>query len=67
MGSSATGSSPSRSARETKGWYWRARKLLSEEVLEHRLALTDEVIALLIHELKRQRSRKGEAVGRTSR
>ena len=49
------------SARETKGWYWRARKLLSEEVLEHRLALTDEVIALLSHELKRQPSRKGEA------
>jgi len=45
------------SARETKGWYWRARKLLSEEVLEHRLALTDEVIALLVHELQRQRAR----------
>jgi four helix bundle protein len=45
------------SARETKGWYWRARKLLSEEVLEHRLALADEVIALLVHELQRQRAR----------
>jgi four helix bundle protein len=47
------------SARETKGWYWRARKLLSEDVLEHRLALVDEVISLLVHELKRQRSRGG--------
>ncbi len=46
------------SARESKGWYWRARKLLSEEVLEHRLALVDEVIALLVHELNRQRSRR---------
>jgi four helix bundle protein len=43
------------SARESKGWYWRARKLLSDEVLEHRLALVDEVIALLVHELNRQR------------
>ena len=46
------------SARETKGWYWRARELISEQVLEHRLALTDEVIALLVHELNRQRSRE---------
>ena len=46
------------SARETKGWYWRARKLLSEEVLDHRLSLVDEVISLLVHELKRQRSRE---------
>ena len=46
------------STRESKGWYWRARKLLSEEVLEHRLALVDEVIALLVHELNRQRSRR---------
>ncbi|MEA3376495.1 MAG: four helix bundle protein [Chloroflexota bacterium] len=45
------------SARESKGWYWRARKLLSEDVLEHRLALVDEVIALVIHELSEQRSR----------
>ncbi len=45
------------SARESKGWYWRARKLLSEDVLEHRLALVDEVIALVIHELSQQRSR----------
>jgi four helix bundle protein len=45
------------SARETKGWYWRAKALLSSEVLDHRLALADEVIALLVSELNQQRSR----------
>jgi four helix bundle protein len=45
------------SARESKGWYWRARRLISSEVLDHRLALADEVIALLVTELRRQRSR----------
>ena len=46
------------SARESKGWYWRARHLLSEEELELRLALIDEIIALLITELRRQHSRR---------
>lgn len=45
------------SARETKGWYWRAKRLLPKETLEERLALADEVIALLVNELHRQRSR----------
>jgi four helix bundle protein len=45
------------SVRESKGWYWRARHLVSSEVLDHRLALADEVIALLVTELHRQRSR----------
>ena len=45
------------SVRESKGRYWRARGPLSEEVLDHRLALADEVIALLVHELNRIRSR----------
>jgi len=45
------------SARESKGWYWRGRELLSPDVLDHRLALADEVIALLVTELTRQRSR----------
>ena len=40
------------SARESKGWYYRARFLLSLEVLNHRLNLLDEVIALLMTELK---------------
>jgi four helix bundle protein len=45
------------SARESKGWYWRARQLLPPEIVDHRLALADEVIALLVTELTRQRSR----------
>jgi len=44
------------SARESKGWYWRGRSLLSTQVLDHRLALADEIIALLVTELARQRS-----------
>jgi len=45
------------SARESKGWYWRAQRLLKPETLDSRLALADEVIALLISDLTRQRSR----------
>ena len=45
------------SARESKGWYWRARHLFSTAVLDHRLALADEVIALLVTELSHQRNR----------
>ena len=46
------------SARESKGWYWRARRLLSSKVLDYRLSLADEIIALLVSELSRQRSRQ---------
>ena len=45
------------SARETKGWYFRARRLLSPEVLEHRLTLLDEVIGLLATEISRHQKR----------
>ena len=38
-------------------WYWRAHQLFSTEVLDHRLALLDEVLALLITELSRQQQR----------
>jgi len=41
------------SARESKGWYYRAKELLSAEVAGHRLGLISEVIALLVTELKR--------------
>lgn len=41
------------SARETKGWYFRSRYILSAEVLEHRLALLDEIISLLATEMAR--------------
>jgi len=43
------------SARETKGWYWRSHHLLPKSVVEHRLALLDEVIALLVTEITHSR------------
>jgi four helix bundle protein len=43
------------SARETKGWYFRGRRFVNSETLEQRLALADEVIALLVTELNHQR------------
>ncbi len=45
------------SARETKGWYWRGRQLLSSKVIDHRLALLDEIISLLVVEINRQKKR----------
>ncbi|MFP4396252.1 MAG: four helix bundle protein [Anaerolineales bacterium] len=47
------------SARETQGWYWRGRQMLPDEVYRHRTALLDEIIALLVTEIKRQRRYKG--------
>jgi len=46
------------SARETQGWCFRARHLLSEDVVAHRLALLDEVIALLVTTINQQRKAK---------
>jgi hypothetical protein len=43
------------SARESKGWYYRAKELLSPAVIEHRLDLLGEVIALLVTELNAAR------------
>jgi len=40
------------SARESKGWYYRARNLLKPDVLSHRLSLISEVIALLVTEIQ---------------
>ncbi len=45
------------SAREAKGWYFRARHLLPANTLENRLALLDAIIGLLITELTTQRRR----------
>ena len=43
------------SARESKGWYYRAKVILKQDVLQHRWALLDEVIALLVTELNKKR------------
>ncbi len=48
------------SARESKGWYYRARALLAPQVLEHCLSLISEVIALLVTEIKRSSGRMGK-------
>lgn len=44
-------------AREAKGWYWRGRELLPAAVLDHRLALLDEVIRPLVTAVHQQRQR----------
>ena len=41
-------------ARESQGWYWRAHKLLSQSVLNHRLTLLDEIIAMLVPVINQQ-------------
>ncbi len=43
-------------ARETQGWYFRARHLLSEELLSQRLDIIDQVIALLITTINHNRN-----------
>jgi four helix bundle protein len=48
------------SARETQGWYVRARRLLSSQVLEHRLALLDEIIALLVTTISQQKTKRSK-------
>ncbi len=44
------------SARETRGWYWRAKRLLPCEVVEHRMALLSEIISLLTTTIPQQRA-----------
>jgi four helix bundle protein len=43
------------SARETKGWYFRAHHMMESNSLEARMRLVDEVISLLVNELNNQR------------
>jgi four helix bundle protein len=44
-------------ARETQGWYLRARHLLSVDILEERLDVIGQIIALLVSSISTQ-SRK---------
>lgn len=43
------------SARETQGWYVRARHLLKPETFDHRYVLCDEIIGLLVRTVNHQR------------
>ncbi len=43
------------SAREARDWYYKARHILSEEVSNHRIALTTEIIKLLLTTVPQQR------------
>ena len=50
------------SARETRGWFYRARHVLGEEVATHRLGLTTEIIKLLLTMVPDQRSQGKQRV-----
>jgi four helix bundle protein len=45
------------SARESRGWYFRGRRPLKPEVIEHRLNLLQTIIAGLVTMSKQQASR----------
>ncbi len=44
------------SARETRGWYYRARHVLGESVANHRMGILTEIIRLLLVMVQNQRS-----------
>jgi four helix bundle protein len=46
------------SARETRSWYYKARKLLTADVIRHRMTLCDEIIALLVVTINQRRARR---------
>jgi four helix bundle protein len=45
------------SARETRSRYFKARRLLSSEVVQHRIGLCDEIIALLVTAINKHNPR----------
>jgi len=45
------------SARETRGWYYRARHLFDPELVQQRMALLNEIIAGLVTTASQQRRR----------
>ena len=47
-------------ARESRGWYWRGRGLLPSEVVDHRMNLLSEIVAMLAPNIGRQRKYKRE-------
>ncbi len=46
------------SARETRGWYYRSRRLLPPAVIKHRLDLLSQIVAILVTAAHQQRQRK---------
>jgi four helix bundle protein len=46
------------SARESRDWYFKARHLLGDEMIEHRFAILTEIIKLLLTMVPQQRARK---------
>ena len=46
------------SARETKGWYFRARYLSNQPTVKHRIRLCNEIIGMLVPIIKQQRAIK---------
>ncbi len=45
-------------ARESRGWYWRSRKLLPPDDLDNRIHLFDEIIAMLAPNIIKQQNYK---------
>jgi hypothetical protein len=43
------------SARESRGWHYRSRRLLDPEVFKHRVRLLDDIIAALVLSSEQQR------------
>jgi four helix bundle protein len=43
------------SARETRSWYYKSRRLLAADVVQHRMSLCSEIIALLVTVIKKRR------------
>jgi len=44
------------SAREGRGWYFKGRRVLGQDVVQHRIALLTEIIRLLLTMIPEQRS-----------
>ncbi len=44
------------SARESRGWYYRAQYLLPPDVVAHRMSLLDEIIAMLAPNIRNQQN-----------
>jgi four helix bundle protein len=48
------------SARETRGWYYRSRRMLTPKVVSDRIALLDEILGLLIGTINTLKRKGGD-------